>query len=138
MNMFATLRYAFWKASWLENQRAGRVRVAHVHLPSISRCLHKDPTRVLIDRVDNQPLETQACLANLERKRPMTKQTPPLFEVEYDYDYDIYVLMPTFDDEEEYIFDSSLEAKEFINHFYRNPCAAIFAYRVREGICLRA
>lgn len=58
-----------------------------------------------------------------------------LLTVEYLHDHGLYIVIPVFsrkESEHEYMFSNFLDAKEFIDYFYKNPFAADVAYQIKE------
>lgn len=56
-----------------------------------------------------------------------------LFIVSYMQSENAYILEASWDSDQVYVFFSALEAKEFIDLFYRNPLAATAAYAMVNG-----
>ena len=55
-----------------------------------------------------------------------------MLTVEYLQEYNLYLVIPVLNGREsedtEYVFHNVLEAKNFIDCYYKNPCLAHFAY----------
>lgn len=58
-----------------------------------------------------------------------------LLLTEYLEDHDLYMVIPVFDGkpspDEEYMFSTEEDQKEFIDYYMKNPFSAVFAYNLR-------
>lgn len=60
---------------------------------------------------------------------------PVLLTTQYLHEHGLYIVIPVFKNKEvdhEYLFSDYMDAKEFIDFFFKNPFAADVAYQIRE------